>query len=154
MTTGRHFISRSGARVFLVDAERRVLLLRAADPANPTVRYWVTVGGGVQDGETRVRAAVRELWEETGLAVAPDDLGGPVWAEVVEFPFDGHWYRQEQEYFLVRVRSWGVRTTGWGELERRTVDRVRWWRIEELESTSETYYPAELPTLLRSLLVR
>lgn len=146
------FIVRPGARVLLVDAELRVLLLRGQDPANPTDRYWYTVGGGVDEEETRAQAAVRELREETGLAIALDALGEPVWHEVVEFPFDGRWYRQEQEYFLVRVPSWEVRTDGWGELERRTVDQVRWWSIEELESTGETYYPKRLPALLRRLL--
>lgn len=153
MTTRRDVIQRSGARVLLVDAQQRILLLRGMDPAHPAVRYWITVGGGVDEGETREQAAVRELREETGLAVAADSLGAPVWREVVEFPFDGRCYRQEQEFFLVRVQRWEVRTTGWGELERRTFDKVRWWSIDELESTSETYYPAELPVLLRSLLV-
>jgi 8-oxo-dGTP pyrophosphatase MutT (NUDIX family) len=153
MTTRRDVIHRSGARVLLVDARRRILLLRGMDPANPAVRYWITVGGGVDDGETRAQAAVRELREETGLAVEADSLGAPVWNEVVEFPFDGRSYRQEQEFFLVRVQSWEARTAGWGELERRTFDKVRWWSIDELESTSETYYPAELPELLRRLLV-
>ncbi len=153
MTSRRDVIHRSGARVLLVDAQRRILLLRGMDPARPAVRYWITVGGGVDEGETREQAAARELWEETGLAVPADSLGAPVWSEVVEFPFDGRSYLQEQEFFLVRVRSWDVRTTGWGELERRTFDKVRWWSIDELESTSETYYPVELPALLRRVLV-
>jgi 8-oxo-dGTP pyrophosphatase MutT (NUDIX family) len=130
----------------------RVLLLRGSDPANPTERYWFTVGGGVDTGETRAQAAARELWEETGLAIPPDALGEPVWQEVAEFPFDGHWYRQDQEFFLMRVPRWDVNTAGWEELERRTVDQIRWWKVDELESTDETYYPAELPVLLRRLL--
>jgi 8-oxo-dGTP pyrophosphatase MutT (NUDIX family) len=148
----RTFVTRPGARVLLVDGARRILLLRGSDPANPTERYWFTVGGGVDKGETRAQAAARELWEETGLAVPSDVLGEPVWHEVAEFPFDGRWYRQEQEFFLVRVPRWEVSTAGWGELERRTVDQVRWWSIDELESTDERYYPAELPALLRCLL--
>ncbi|HEX2416681.1 MAG TPA: NUDIX domain-containing protein [Micromonosporaceae bacterium] len=146
------FVVRPGARVLLVDGMERVLLLRGSDPANPTERYWFTVGGGVDTGETRAQAAARELWEETGLAIPPDALGEPVWQEVAEFPFDGHWYRQDQEFFLMRVPRWDVNTAGWEELERRTVDQIRWWKVDELESTDETYYPAELPVLLRRLL--
>jgi 8-oxo-dGTP pyrophosphatase MutT (NUDIX family) len=33
---------------------------------------WVTPGGGVRAGETLAAAAVRELREETGIVVTPD----------------------------------------------------------------------------------
>jgi len=146
------FIPRAGARVLLVDGYERVLMFRGCDPATPHVRYWFTVGGGLDPGETTAQAAVRELREETGLSVPVASLGDPVWHEITEFPFDGRWYRQEQDFFLVTVSEWQVRTDDWEEVERRTVDEVRWWTVGELESTDEAYYPAELPALLRRLL--
>ncbi|MGH3713539.1 MAG: NUDIX hydrolase [Micromonosporaceae bacterium] len=146
------FIPRPGARVLLVNAAGRVLLLRGSDPARPGVRYWFTVGGGLDAGETPAEGAARELYEETGLSVPVTALGERVWHEVAEFPFDGLWYRQEQEFFLVRVGEWQVSQDGWCDLERRTVDAVRWWSVPELETTDETYYPVELPVLLRRLL--
>src|ERR1700741_4782643 len=89
-------IPRQAARVLLLDAAGRVLLLRGFDPAMPAHRYWFTVGGGLDDGESMLDAAARELFEETGLRVSPDRLEGPVWHERTRFPFDGHWYVQEQ----------------------------------------------------------
>lgn len=68
------------------------------------------------------------------------------------FPFDGRWFEQDQDFFLVRVPRWEVRTDGWDEVERRTVDEVRWWTAAELEATGELYYPPELATLLRRVL--
>ncbi|MGV4988569.1 NUDIX domain-containing protein [Streptomyces sp. NRAIS4] len=34
-------------------------------------RWWFTVGGGVEDGESYPRAAVREVWEEAALCPRP-----------------------------------------------------------------------------------
>jgi len=39
--------------------------------------YWHCVAGGLEPGETYADAAARELLEETGLDVAPLDLGRP-----------------------------------------------------------------------------
>lgn len=143
---------RRAARVLLVDSAQRVLLFRGFDPARPDHRYWFTVGGGLADGESAVAGAARELYEETGLRLPPAALGEPVWREVTSFPFDGVWYRQEQEFFLVRVDRWEVVTHGFDEVERASIDSYRWWSITELATTAERYYPPDLPHLLRRLL--
>jgi 8-oxo-dGTP pyrophosphatase MutT (NUDIX family) len=143
---------RRAARVLLVDASSRVLMLRGHDPARPDRRYWFTVGGGLDDGETVTQGAVRELFEETGLRVPAEALGEPVFHEAVEFPFDGAWYRQEQDFFLLRIDSWEVDFAGHNAIERATVDAYRWWTVDELRGSEERYYPASLPDLIARLL--
>jgi 8-oxo-dGTP pyrophosphatase MutT (NUDIX family) len=143
---------RRAARVLVVDAAGRVLLLREFDPRHPDRQWWITVGGGCEAGESSAQGAARELAEETGLLVEPAQLAGVVWNDVVEFEFDGVWCRQEQEYFAVRVDSWEVSHAGWDELERRSLAGHRWWSLAELESTADRFYPAELPELLRGVL--
>ncbi|SCL20411.1 NUDIX hydrolase [Micromonospora inyonensis] len=143
---------RRAARVLLVDAAGRVLLFHATDPGRPDFRYWFTPGGGLDPGEEPATGAARELAEETGLRLAPADLGPPVWQETVEFPFDGVWYRQEQEFFLVRVPTWEVDTTGFDDIERASVTGHRWWRRDELAATTERYYPVDLPAVLTRVL--
>ncbi|WP_416900660.1 NUDIX hydrolase [Micromonospora echinospora] len=139
---------RRAARVLLLDAAGRVLLFSGVDPARPEHRYWFTPGGGLDAGEEAAAGAARELTEETGLRLTPAELGQPVWRETVEYPFDGVWYRQEQDFFLVRVPTWEVDTTGFDDIERATVTGHRWWSRDELAATTERYYPVDLPALL------
>ncbi|GAA1890517.1 NUDIX hydrolase [Asanoa iriomotensis] len=146
------FQPRRAARVLLVDDADRVLLFHGVDPGRPDHRYWFTPGGGLSAGESAVGGAVRELAEETGLVRPSADLGEPVYQETTEFPFDGVWYRQEQEFFLLRVPSWSVDTTGFDQIEKDSIIAHRWWSIPELERTKERYYPDELTTVLRRVL--
>jgi 8-oxo-dGTP pyrophosphatase MutT (NUDIX family) len=51
--------------VILFDSRQRVLLVRHVEG-----NVWTTPGGMVEPCETPADAAVREMWEETGLFVA------------------------------------------------------------------------------------
>ncbi|MFI6760618.1 NUDIX hydrolase [Micromonospora sp. NPDC050417] len=150
------FTPRQAARVLLLDAEDRVLLFHGWDPARPGHRYWFSPGGGLDPGESSVSGAARELAEETGLRLAPEQLGAPVWEETTAFSFGGRWYRQQQEFFLSRLPDgpavFEVDTAGFDQTERDSIDEHRWWSVAELEVTPERFYPAELPVLLRRLL--
>lgn len=145
-------LPRRAARVLLVDAAGRLLLFRGFDPAEPSRRYWFTAGGGLDERESSREGAARELREETGLEVATEVLGEPVWHQVTDFPYDGLWYRQEQDFYLLRVESWEVTIDGFNMEERRSIDDHRWWSVAELLATAERFYPDELPALLRGIL--
>ena len=114
-------LDRRAARVVLVDHADRILLLRGCDPDRPGPRWWFTPGGGLNPGESTADGAVRELFEETGLRVTPGELGEPVWHQVTQFSFDNRQYRQEQDFYLVRVAEWQVDTAGFNAEERATI---------------------------------
>jgi 8-oxo-dGTP pyrophosphatase MutT (NUDIX family) len=151
MTEAAAEIDRRAARVLLLDPSGRVLLLRGCDPARPERRYWFTVGGGLETGESLTDAAVREVYEETGLRITPADLVGPVRTDHVEFPFDGQWYSQEQSFFIVRADAFTADLTNLADYEVSSVDTTRWWSADELAATAEVFYPADLADLLREV---
>ncbi|GIM89528.1 NUDIX hydrolase [Paractinoplanes toevensis] len=143
-------LDRRAARVLLVDAAGRTLLLHGGDPARPGRRWWFTPGGGLDAGESPAEGAARELFEETGLRVDPAELGEPVWREVAEFSYRERQYRQDQDFFLLRVSSWQVDTAGMDDEEQQTITEHRWWSAPEIEASDEQIFPSSLAGLLRA----
>ena len=116
--------SRQAGRVLVIDQAGRVLLLQCFDPAKPDTLYWFTIGGGLNDGEGTTQAALRELREEAGIAADDDELVGPVWQRRTEFSFDGTRYRQEEEYYILRVGTVQVSLAGLRRRRTRYGNRV------------------------------
>lgn len=144
-------LERRAGRVLAVHGDA-VLLLRGSDPARPQDgAWWFTVGGGCEGDESTADAARREAFEEAGL-VLPADLGPVVLHRVAEFSFEGRDYRQTEDFYLCRVDSDTVVTTGWTELERRSMTEHRWWTAAELASTTDVVHPEQLAVLLAELL--
>lgn len=149
VAAGEVAVERRAARVLLLDAEDRVLLFHGCDPADTAAgSWWFTPGGGLDPGESPAQAAARELAEETGLVVDPEQLGPAVHARIACFRFASRSYRQSEDYFLLRVTAHDVDSAGFSALELLAVLGHRWWPRSELRGTDERVYPAELPDVL------
>lgn len=62
-------VGRQAARAILIDDRGRLVLIRRTKPGQPP--YWTAPGGGVENGDGSVEAALhRELAEELGAEVA------------------------------------------------------------------------------------
>ena len=141
---------RNAARVVALDAAGRVLLARGHDADQTERTWWFTIGGGIEPGESPRAAAVRELAEESGLVVQPDDLVGPVLSRQAEFDFFAETVRQDEVFFLARVDSEATLTTeGWTAVERGFMDELGWWHAEDLAQVQVEVFPAQLPDLVR-----
>ncbi len=144
-------IRRDAARVLLLDDCERVLLFRWVDPTNPERgTWWATPGGGVDSKESLEQAALRELAEETGIREVR--LGPCVWTGTTSFLFGGSSYVQREWFFVGRTDRPTVQTDGFTEVERRSVLEHRWWTVEELQKSTDTFYPSRLGWLLAALL--
>ncbi|MFC6088773.1 NUDIX hydrolase [Saccharothrix lopnurensis] len=138
-------VQRVSARVVLLDGADRVLLFEGFDPSRPDELFWFTTGGGVEPGEELRDAAVRELFEETGVALPADELVGPVWKRHAVFAFDGLNYASVEWFFVGRAPVGSeVDTSRFNEVEQRTIRRHRWWSAGELAGEDAVVYPAQL----------
>lgn len=153
---------RRGARVLVVagpPGEERLLLVRGHDLDQPGRSWWFTVGGGIGAGEEPLAAAVREVREETGLVLDPGQVLGPVFSRTAVFDFFARTCRQDEVIYLARLPQrpddLGVLDdAGWTDVERATVDEVRWWSLGELaavEASGTEVYPRGLSGLVSGL---
>ncbi|SDD61176.1 NUDIX hydrolase [Glycomyces harbinensis] len=145
-------VRRRCARVLLVDEDDRVLLFHSRDYMGPGVEYYVTPGGGLDAGETLEAGAVREVFEETGLRVAPDTLG-PVVAETEGVWSDGPdlVIHSRDAYFFLRVAHFEPVRDGLEAVEREEFTAARWLAPAELAAVDALVFPAPVACLLKGL---
>jgi 8-oxo-dGTP pyrophosphatase MutT (NUDIX family) len=121
-------------------------LLRAPDQS-----VWITPGGGVEGDETHEEAAIRELREETGLALP---LGPCVWVRRHVFPWRAGPIDQRERFYVVRCESTEIVRDGWTSSEHENTSDVRWWNAEEIVESKEWFAPRDLGVLLPPILRR
>ncbi|WP_327088013.1 NUDIX domain-containing protein [Nonomuraea sp. NBC_01738] len=144
-------LRRFTARALPINQDGKVLLLHGFNPARPDTPFWFTVGGATEGDEALVDAATRELFEEAGITASTSDFTGPLGTSTIEFDFAEYAITQDQTFFAVRVGEVAVSYAHMEQIEKETTLGHRWWSIEDLETTTETFFPADLPAILRKI---
>ena len=154
-------LSRRAARALVVagpPGAERVLMVRGHDVDQGERSWWFTPGGGIEPGEEPLDAAVREVAEESGIVLDPAAVVGPVLTRSAVFDFLARHVRQEEVFFLARLpqrpEDLGLADDGWTDVERATLDEVRWFTLDELAVLARSgaeVYPARLAQVLEPL---
>lgn len=136
---------RLASRVLLISDSRRLLLfkIRFDSGALAGASYWATPGGKLRDNESFEDAAIREVYEETGIEV--QSVGNCVARK--EFSWlmpNGEQVTAVEHYYVVHVRDEQCSSMGWSDREHEAVCEVRWWSASELATCREKIFPEDL----------
>jgi 8-oxo-dGTP pyrophosphatase MutT (NUDIX family) len=134
------------ARGVLLTPEGQVLLMKVATASG---HLWITPGGRIRPGEDAVTAAVREVREETGrqdLSVAAE-----IWVRHGTYVADGRSLPERERFFLMHSVLFDPTPATMEPAERSRHRGFRWWTVEEIAQSSESFAPRRLAVLLRTL---
>lgn len=147
---------RVSARALLTDPDGRVLLIRVhddepLDASDPVTDYWITVGGGVEAGESIGEAFVREVFEETGHRVASP--GPCIWRRrKTLMDRRGSVFASDDHFFHCQLASPDVSGVHLSDLERAAIREFRWWELDDPELDRIRIFPDGFAAAARDVL--
>jgi len=143
-------LRRQAARVICFDPDGRILLIRAADPADASKPpWWELPGGGIDPGESPEAACLRELREEAGMATA--EMGPCVWTQHARFRFAGWDFDQHERIHVARSDGSTDLETRLEAFEALAFRGQRWWEPDELMANGEPTVPPRLREFLPAI---
>lgn len=138
-------LEREAARVVLVSQDGHVLLMRGHDKDDFDHCWWFTPGGGLLPGEDPRTALVREVAEETGVALTADQLIGPVATRSARFEFLAATRIQHEQFFFAKLATTArLSAQGWTETEKHVLDEMGWVTFAQMReriAAGEVLYP-------------
>lgn len=137
--------TRPASRLIVLSPESHVLLFKFShkDDALEGKTYWATPGGGLEYNESFEQAALRELFEETGLE--RKTVGPQITSRT--FPMmlpNGESVLAEERFFIINADKSDIDRSGWSNNEKEVIHNHYWWTLEELRQTNEIIFPLDL----------
>jgi 8-oxo-dGTP pyrophosphatase MutT (NUDIX family) len=148
-------LERDVVRLVVRDSLDRILLFHTHEPTAPELgQWWELPGGGIEPGETYHQAAIRELWEETGITVSDAQIGKPTWSRDGSFRHRNVRRLQHEVVVQIQLTGSGPDVEVHNRLDYEIEDYFdfRWWPSAEVLTSTDQFYPRRLPQLLTRFL--
>lgn len=150
---------RKSVKALLIDKANQLLLIHIDDPKITNVEgkyhgsFWTLVGGGIETNESLEEAAIREIYEETGMRFTQSDLGPVVWYGSLDLLWNRQRVRIEQTYLVVKTKTNNVHLKNLVQTEKEVVQELRWFSVKDLQSCKEVIYPVTLIDHIEDILL-
>jgi len=149
---------RNSVKIVLLNKNNDLLLLFTDDNAIKTTEgkyggsFYQLVGGKIEEGETILEAAKRELFEETGLTSENVKFYKVIWYGNLDLNIHGKLTHINQQFILARTSSDSVTLKNLTEEEKKTCKKLCWMSLDEIKNSEVTIYPKRLPMYLEDIL--
>jgi 8-oxo-dGTP pyrophosphatase MutT (NUDIX family)/FMN phosphatase YigB (HAD superfamily) len=141
---------RHSARAVIVNNAGHVLLCKYSFiHADGEKVFWVTPGGGLQEGESYEDALKRELHEETGLKL--NNVGSWLWTREVLIHGQCATFVSNERLFLVQIDHVVVDLANLSSNERETLHEFRWWHTDDIQKSGEEFSPPAIGAIVHSI---
>jgi len=149
---------RNSIKVLLLNDDNELLLICIDDPQTTTVkgeyhgRFWDLIGGEIESYESIQEAALREIYEETGITKKEIELGPIVWVGELDLVLAGTLTHLKQRFIVARTKQKNVSLANLTQAEQAVVKKVAWFSLEEIKNSTEVIYPVLLPQYLPDII--
>ncbi len=153
-----NLVNRNNVKVILLNEANELLLIYVDDPKTTTIDgtyhgpFWCFVGGGIEEGESLQKAAIREIYEETGIGQEDIALGPIVWSGTFDFVRIGVPTHMEEQFIVARTKKTDVDPVGLTIWEKSVIKKMKWFSLDEIKNCKQVIYPVVLPEYLPDIL--
>jgi 8-oxo-dGTP pyrophosphatase MutT (NUDIX family) len=149
---------RQSVKIILLNDADELLLMCMDDPETKSIggeyngHFWTLIGGQIEAGETIEEAAIREIFEETGIKREDIDFGPVVWFGEFDLQLHNILTHIKQRFIVARTKRSTFSLGNLTREEAKVVTKLAWFSFDNIEKSTEPIYPILLPIYLENII--